>query len=565
MQLVSDIWYKVFYAATVTFNIVLLGLFGANRFDLLDAGVTNSTAVLAVLLLAYCISIYWLIKPRYQSVATLILGAVFSIVLMSGLTHANSGIMTILYSLGWVGVVVASGLFGKLIFIATQFYTIALLSSINNFELKTIPIQSWILLGASSALGFFAYFFWRRIYHNTEATHVSQLKSSLNDHQAQAEILIQSIADGIAMVNTDGKIILFNPAATKLTEWPAEDALGVNINSVLQLKAEDGKDLQPQQNPISTMFDDNDSVNSVLQLTTRNKKQAIISLVVTPVVAKKGDKPTGGVVVIRDISAARAEERRRADFISTASHEMRTPVAAIEGYLALAMNEKVSKIDVKARDYLKKAHSSTQHLGQLFQDLLTSAKAEDGRLSSHPQVVEMGDFLEQLTDSLRFSAKKKGLLVDYILGGAEDGTASKVVQPLYYVHVDPDRIREVVTNLFDNAVKYTEQGRVTIGLTGDANVVQLHIADTGAGIPKDDIPHLFQKFYRVDNSATRTIGGTGLGLFISKQIVKLYSGRIWVESEFGKGSTFFINLPRLNTQRASALQTEEASKPQNIG
>ena len=271
---------------------------------------------------------------------------------------------------------------------------------------------------------------------------------------------------------------------------------------------------------------------------------------------------------MRDISEERAEEKQRGEFISTASHEMRTPVAAIEGYLALALNDKVSTIDSRARGFLEKAHASTQHLGKLFQDLLTSSKAEDGRLSNHPSVVEMGAFMQQLTDDLRFSAEKKGLLAEFVIGGADetidattkDASVQHLVKPLYYVFVDPDRIREVVTNLFDNACKYTDSGKVSIGLTGNNEVVQLYVRDTGAGIPPDDITHLFQKFYRVDNSATRTIGGTGLGLFISRKIIELYQGRIWVESEIGKGSTFFINLPRLTTSRAIELQPSEASR-----
>jgi signal transduction histidine kinase len=234
--------------------------------------------------------------------------------------------------------------------------------------------------------------------------------------------------------------------------------------------------------------------------------------------------------------------------------------------LALALNEKVATIDERARGYLEKAHTSTQHLGKLFQDLLTSSKAEDGRLSNHPTVVEMGAFLQQLTDDLKFAAEKKGLFAEFLIGGANDAIdattgndGQHVLKPLYYVNVDADRMREVVTNIFDNACKYTEQGKISIGLTGDNEVVQMYVKDTGAGIPAEDIPHLFQKFYRVDNSATRTIGGTGLGLFICRKIVELYHGRVWVESELGKGSTFFINLPRLTTARATELQAAETA------
>jgi two-component system sensor histidine kinase VicK len=226
--------------------------------------------------------------------------------------------------------------------------------------------------------------------------------------------------------------------------------------------------------------------------------------------------------------------------------------------LALALNEKVSKIDEKARSYLEKAHSSTEHLGKLFQDLLTSAKAEDGRLTSHPTAVNVTEFTIQLVEDLRFSAEKKGLALEMQSSTLPQGS-QKNIAPVYYAKVDPDRLREVITNLFDNAVKYTDIGKITIGITGNADVVQFSITDTGHGIPKADIPHMFQKFYRVDNSATRTIGGTGLGLFICRKIVELYGGKIWVESEENKGSTFYINLPRLDTKQALQLQSSGAT------
>lgn len=181
----------------------------------------------------------------------------------------------------------------------------------------------------------------------------------------------------------------------------------------------------------------------------------------------------------------------------------------------------------------------------------------------------MAGYVEQLADSLRFAAEKKRLLVDFVIGadGSQQSTTAgvKVVKPLYYTQVDPDRIREVITNIFDNAVKYTETGKISLGLTGNKEVIQIYVRDTGPGIPAEDVPHLFQKFYRVDSTATRTIGGTGLGLFICRKIVELYNGRIWVESEVGKGSTFYINLPRIDGARASELQkVEAATNPLNL-
>ncbi len=388
---------------------------------------------------------------------------------------------------------------------------------------------------------------------------IKHLADSLQDQQLRFEIIINGIADGVVLIDPGGTIQLFNPGASTITGWPLEEATGINIAQVIPLVNEKGEPYEAADNPFSKVFHTDQTLrDNNAYVLTKGKTPLPINLSLSPLL-NESNEVTAAVAVFRDVSQERAEEKQRADFISTASHEMRTPVAAIEGYLSLALNEKVSTVDKRARDYLEKAHTSTQHLGKLFQDLLTSAKASDGRLTSHPSVVELGTFLEQLTTELRFVAEKKGLFMDFIVGstGTINATqaGTKVVRPFYYVHVDPDRLREVITNLFDNAVKYTPEGKILIGLTGNDQVAQCYIKDTGPGIPADDLPHLFQKFYRVDNSATRTIGGTGLGLFICRKIVELYNGRIWAESEVGKGSTFYINLPRLTTQKATELQS----------
>lgn len=387
------------------------------------------------------------------------------------------------------------------------------------------------------------------------------IAADLRDEQRKSEIILSAIDDGVVLLDSEKIIQLFNPGAAKITGWDASEATGLDFHSVIKLTDNKDQAYTDADNPFVRVFTEGMTIrDNTAVLVTRSNKRIPLSLSLSPLHDQEGNV-TAVVGVFRDVSEERKQEQQRAEFISTASHEMRTPVAAIEGYLALALNERVSKIDPKARGFLEKAHESTQHLGQLFQDLLTSAKAEDGRLVSHPVVVEMGAYLEQLTDGFRFAAQKKGLLADFTIGTSGAGgsqVGEKVVRPLYYVHVDPDRLREVITNLFDNAVKYTPNGKVSLGLTGNDDVVQLFVKDTGPGIPHEDIPHLFQKFYRVDNSSTRTIGGTGLGLFICRKIVELYHGRIWAESEVGKGSTFYINLPRLSTQKAGELQTLEA-------
>lgn len=376
----------------------------------------------------------------------------------------------------------------------------------------------------------------------------------------QSEAILQSISDGVIMVDTNSAVQTFNHGAELITGWSAHDALGLDVHSVIQFVDDKGSLYEVGKNPFDKAASSKkEEKDNKAYIKTVSGKVISLAITVTPLI--NNDQIDGLIGVFRDVSEERQEEKQRAEFISTASHEMRTPVAAIEGYLALALNQRVAQIDEKARDYLEKAHASTQHLGQLFQDLLQAAKSEDGRLTNHPKVIDMSAFVTELSGELRFSAEKKGLNVALDLGGegSGQGVKQKVIAPAYFSYVDPDRIREAMTNLFDNAVKYTDTGTITIGISGDKDSVTLSVSDTGQGIPAEDIPHLFQKFYRVDNSATRTIGGTGLGLFLCRKIAELYEGRIWVESTFGKGSTFFMKFPRLSQEKADSLKASEAS------
>jgi PAS domain S-box-containing protein len=392
----------------------------------------------------------------------------------------------------------------------------------------------------------------------------NRLVSELHNEETKTNIILNGINDGVVVIDNQQLIQFFNPGAEAITGWSSAEADGLSYKSALKLVDDKGQAYDDLHDPISRLLKEGKPIHdNQANLLSKSNKTLAVDLSISPLIDDK-KRISGAVVILRDVSEARQQEHQQVEFISTASHEMRTPVAAIEGYIALAMNDKVSTVDSRARGYLEKAHESTQHLGQLFQDLLTSAKAEDGRLSNHPAVVELGALLEQLVSDLKFAAEKKGLGMEYSMGGnhtidaSKGHTVSKVVQPLFFTYVDPERLREVITNLFDNAIKYTDNGKITIGLTGDDKLIQFYIRDTGHGIPAEDIPHLFQKFYRVDNSATRTVGGTGLGLFICRKIIELYQGRIWVASELGKGSTFYINLPRLSPQKAEQLKAEEA-------
>lgn len=564
---VSPRWYIRLNDVAIGIAALFLLGFGITHFttDTLRQALSidRIAAALSVVLIAYGIFGHRLLKDKSLPAASLLSFGLLSFLV--GVQIIHSGGFASPFLALWVLIVILAGMFGWPVIAAvglfSNAYYVLLVTGIAG-DLKTLG-QSVLYLIATEIplLASLAVWVNGAPKPKPEQGTVDLLSNSLESERNKSEILINSIADGVIVVNDQSLITVFNPAAELITGWPQADSIGLNYHSVMTLENEQGKPLGDERDPFQLVFSkgkhvtDNDCV-----LSTKNGKKLAVSIVASPI--KRTDESISAVIgVFRDISEQRSQERQRAEFISTASHEMRTPVAAIEGYLALAMNENVSKIDTKAREYLTKAHASTQHLGKLFQDLLTAAKTEDGRLQNKPRVVEMGAFLEELADSVRFAAEKKGLRVQYDFGTAQQTANTKqIVRPLYYILVDPDRMREVITNLFDNAVKYTEEGKITIRLTGDTERIVVSVSDTGAGIPKEDIAHLFEKFYRVDNTATRQVGGTGLGLFISRKIVELNNGRIWVESEVGKGSTFHIQLPRLDDQRADTLLKKEQAE-----
>jgi two-component system, OmpR family, sensor histidine kinase VicK len=565
-RLVANRWYHLYFGVMLAISLaVIAGYFLTKSLDNLHSwqntfGLGEAILALVAAQIIYAVSLYWLVRSKRQPLALTVCSMLSALVILYGLGHSG-GVGAWIFAAVWFLSLMFVGMYGLMMAVAGFMLAAVFVMTQTNLILANFtPFYLAVLLGSGLA-ALLGYLFWRTRFINPADQQVSRLSGMLRSKQEQSAILLESLTDGVIVVDNEFKINLINPAAAAMTGWSIEDARGVDARLVAKLSQQNGQEIESEENPLTTVIKQQQPKSQTLQLTGRDGKKRVVSLAISPVVVN--GTMTGAVAVVRDISQQFAAEQQRAEFISTASHEMRTPVAAIEGYLALALSPKVSTIDSRAKNYLEKAHTSTQHLGKLFQDLLTSAKAEDGRLSSHPTVVEMGSFLEQLVEDFKVTAQKKSLITDFAVGETQtiDATNTdsslKVIKPLYYVYADPERLREVLTNLFDNAVKYTEQGKITLGLTGDNEVVQIYVRDTGQGIPADDIPHLFQKFYRVDSSATRVVGGTGLGLFIARKIIELYRGRMWVESELDKGSTFYINLPRLTTRRAEQLQSAE--------
>jgi len=454
----------------------------------------------------------------------------------------------------WIIVAIFAGFFGAII--------LGIMGLLVILQIIATSVQQGINIQFTIGYLFFGFLplifslvLWIRRQKTDDNT--SSLENKLSAVESKSDVVINAIDDGVLAISKDGNIELINPSAQQIIGWDQGDALGLNWKSVLKLVTSDGKDVEDLENPIAQSLSKNQPThNDKLFLLTSSEKRILVSIVSSPV----GTEGEGVIVVFRDITKEKAEEREQAEFISTASHEMRTPVASIEGYLGLALNPATAHIDEKARDFITKAHESAQHLGRLFQDLLDISKVEDGRMKNNPKIINVNEFLKDIFDGLATKADEKQLNYIFMPDIIDEGK-EKSLQPIFYANIDPDHFREVVSNLIENAIKYTPSGEVVVNVTGDDKQISISVKDSGIGIPAEDIPHLFQKFYRVDNSDTREIGGTGLGLYLSRRLAEAMSGNLRVESKYKEGSTFYLEIPRMNSSEAKQrLESAEAEK-----
>jgi PAS domain S-box-containing protein len=567
MRTVKRSWISVLNKIFLIFDVLFFIVFVANQFLVKSGEITGywgvQPIIVSILVVHFLYGMFafeWLSKINVWGAA--LAGNIIMGIFFSSIIEASDGInytYRIMFGV-FVFVINMCGFFTPIAAIGIMWvlYFLALINTIEKTG-ETLLVYTIINLGVTVA-AVCGWFVFKQFYLPAETKEVAQLSGLLKQEQFKANIILDSITDGVMVVNTKGSIQVLNHAAATMLGWTREDAAKLDYKAIIQ-PLEDAprpqnESLTQTRNPIEQTLREHTPSHSITKLKTRNDRQLYIDIVASPIYESSPTQTTtehrkmvGVIAVLRDVDQQKKQEQQRSDFVSTASHEMRTPVASIQGFIELALNKKVTVIDDKARGYLEKAYQSTQHLSELFQDLLTVSKSDDGRLSNQPKLVEINQLLSQIVEQDAIMAKEKNLRVIYENGAADN----KNIAPLMYANIDPDRLREVVSNLFENAVKYTAEGMITVGASLKDPYIIIRVSDTGMGIATEDIPHLFQKFYRTDNTKTREIGGTGLGLYISRQIVEAMGGTVWVESTVGEGSTFFIKIPRVDPSKVNGV------------
>ena len=342
----------------------------------------------------------------------------------------------------------------------------------------------------------------------------------------RSQAILESIADGVIVFDTQGSAIQANPALSNLINIPLNDIVSSNVNGLVEASPMDAKNkgtlagvlTQPGKQYVSHRVE-------------WGKKTLSIS---SGQVLDRDGGEVGTVAVFRDFTREAEVEKMKSAFVAMVSHELRTPLSAILGYAEIFTEQIYGPLNEKQINMTNRIVSNTRRLLSLINDLLDQAQMEAGKLKIKYEALKPSDLLENLHSVMDKLIADKNLELTSEL----DENLPKTLRG------DSARLQQILVNLVNNAAKFTETGSIHVCLSKvDEQHWGIQVTDTGQGIPKEELPRIFETFRQVEGTTTRVHGGFGLGLSIVKQLVNLMGGKISVESELGKGSTFSITLP----------------------
>ena len=347
-------------------------------------------------------------------------------------------------------------------------------------------------------------------------------QENLEQESKRLHSILSYMTDGVLATNRRGKITMINDMAKKQLGVQKEDVLNKSILELLQIEDEyELRDLITQVPEL--MIDSQDDNGEYLSLRVR-----------FALVRRESGFISGLVAVLHDTTEQEKEERERRLFVSNVSHELRTPLTSVKSYLE-ALDEGALSEPV-APDFIKVSLDETNRMMRMVTDLLHLSRIDNATSHLDVELINFTAFITFILnrfDKMRGSdeEKKYELVRDYPITSV-------------WIEIDTDKMTQVIDNILNNAIKYSpDGGKITVTMKTTDDQMILSISDQGLGIPKQDLPRIFDRFYRVDRARSRAQGGTGLGLSIAKEIIKQHKGFIWAKSIYGKGSTFTIVLP----------------------
>ncbi|MBC7235780.1 MAG: GAF domain-containing protein [Chloroflexi bacterium] len=361
-----------------------------------------------------------------------------------------------------------------------------------------------------------------------EEKETARLYQSVLEKSNELEAILRGIGDGVIVVDPYLRLMMMNPVAARILGITEAPSPGVRLPEIVSHK------------PLLDLVNDTLVEGGtplireiVMGDESTDPNPAIYQALASSVKGINGHM-RGVVVVMRDITSQKEIEQMKSDFLSVVSHELRTPLHSIKGFVEIILMGRTGEINELQRDFLTTVKESTINLQRLIDDLLEFSRMEAGQIKLRPEEISLQEVTTQVVERLAPLAQEGELTL-----------INQVPATLPIIEADPMRIEQVLTNLISNAIKFTPAGgSITVSGEDLGDQVRMWVRDTGIGIPKEEQGRIFQRFYQVDGGATRSYTGTGLGLTISKFIIEYHHGRIWVESEEGKGSTFYFVLPK---------------------
>lgn len=376
-------------------------------------------------------------------------------------------------------------------------------------------------------------------------------KDVLNIEKSKLEIIFTSLHDGLIAVDMNRRVIYANKSAEKVTGWSFSEMQNMALEQLIHISDTIGQEIPPIDYCPTTPAQLTGSKNFNEQpLTVLGKagQRSFVTLTSYPIDASL-NTDLGAILVLRNVSKQKELESMQLDFVSMASHELRTPITSIKGYLSVFINENKPKLTAENLEFLERIMVSANQLANLVDNLLNVSKVERGAFSVNIQPLDWARVLTQAVADNMMHAQQKNISLALQLPAT----------PLPSVFADMVRINEVLSNLIGNAISYTpEGGKIIIATIAQGPEVITAISDTGKGLPREALPHLFTKFFRIQGALDKSSNskGTGLGLYLSKSIIDLHKGRIWADSQgFNMGSTFYFSLPMNNK---SSIKSELA-------
>ncbi len=369
----------------------------------------------------------------------------------------------------------------------------------------------------------------QKVVERTQALNVKV--HELSAAKAKDDAILESIGDGLIVTDNAGYILLINSIAGDLLGIDSQNVVGKRNLDTYQLYDESDQPLPPEKRPLQITIATARKTVQVVKSVTSDGSKHVLGITSTPVL--QSGEFIGTIQTIRDITHEHEVDRMKSEFISLASHQLRTPLSAIRWFSEMLLTGDAGKLNPEQEEFERNISASTQRMIDLVTSLLNISRIESGRIIIAPEPTDLAELIGGIVSDLKgkTEAKAQNLVIS-------------VNQGLPKVNIDPHLIGQVYLNLLTNAIKYTPKGGdITVFVSRKDEEIVSQVTDTGYGIPKSEQGKMFQRFFRAANAVKVETDGTGLGMYLVKAIIDSSGGKIWFESEEGKGSTFWFSLP----------------------